>query len=270
MEHDFVCDLYHVDAFTDRAFAGNPAAVCLLAAPRDARWMQDVAREMGLSATAFLHPAGGEGDHHLCWFTPAVELELCGHGTLAAAHVLRQTGRLDGDRTARFHSRGGLLTAGCREDWIELDFPARQVEAAEPPAGLLAALGADPLSVRRMRSDYLLELASEAAVRAAAPDLAALKGLPVRAVILTARAAAPPFDIVSRFFAPGMGLGEDPVTGSAHTLLGPYWAAKLGKEQLLAYQASARGGVLKVRVEGDRVRLGGQAVTVSEGRLLAG
>ncbi len=280
-------NLYQVDAFTDRPFAGNPAAVCLLPGARDPRWLQDVAREMNLAETAFLYPAapvppGGAkpgfeaGDWHLRWFTPAVEVELCGHATLASAHVLWQTGRLAAGETARFHTLSGLLTADQKADgWIELDFPARPVDAVAPPDGLLEAFGlqgsnAGPVFVGKSRYDYLLELPAEDAVRAAAPDFAALRKLPVRGVIVTARADAPPFDIVSRFFAPGAGVDEDPVTGSAHCTLGPYWAAKLGKNDLLAYQASARGGVLRVRVEGERVRLGGQAVTVLEGKLVDG
>ncbi|MFY9820605.1 MAG: PhzF family phenazine biosynthesis protein [Thermoanaerobaculia bacterium] len=261
-------DLYTVDAFADRAFAGNPAAVCLLSEPRDAEWMQSVAREMNLSETAFLHPQ--DGGWSLRWFTPAIEVELCGHATLASAHVLWQTGRLAAGETARFHTLSGVLTAEQLADWIELDFPARTAPAAEPPAGLADLFPAPPVFVGKSRYDYLLELPSEAAVRGSAPDAQRLAALPVRGVIITARAAAGPHDIVSRFFAPGSGVYEDPVTGSAHCTLGPYWAEKLGKTELLAYQASARGGSLKVQVAGERVKLGGQAITVLQGRLLAG
>jgi predicted PhzF superfamily epimerase YddE/YHI9 len=259
-------DLFQVDAFTDRPFAGNPAAVCLLDEPRDERWMQDVAREMNLSETAFLEPTGdGFG---LRWFTPAVEIDLCGHATLASAHVLWETGTLDPAATGRFHTRSGLLTAERRGEWIELDFPARPVEETPPPAGLLEVFS-EPGFVGKSRYDYLLELSSEEAVRKSAPDPRVLSALGVRGVIITARASSSPFDFVSRFFAPGSGIDEDPVTGSAHCTLGPYWAPRLGKEDLLAYQASARGGVVKVRVVGDRVKLGGQAVTVLRGRLAA-
>jgi len=261
--------LYQVDAFTDRAFAGNPAAVCLLPQPRDERWMQAVAREMNLSETAFLHPEGEDGAWRLRWFTPAVEVELCGHATLASAHVLWEAGKLPGDRPARFHTLSGLLTAERRGEWIELDFPARPAEPAPAPPGLAEALGAEPLWVGKSRYDYLLELASEAAVRSLDPDHRRLGTLPVRGVIVTARAEQAPFDFVSRFFAPGAGVDEDPVTGSAHCTLGPYWAARLGKPELLAFQASARGGVVRVRVEGERVKLGGQAVTVLRGELVA-
>lgn len=260
-------DLYQVDAFTDRPFAGNPAAVCLLPAPREAGWMQDVAREMNLSETAFLYRA--DGDYQLRWFTPAVEVELCGHATLASAHVLWETGRLVAGETARFHTLSGLLTADRQGEWITLDFPARPVEAVEPPAGLLAAMGAEPSFVGKSRYDYFLELGAEDAVRALSPDFQALRSLPVRGIIATARGSASPFDFVSRFFAPGSGIDEDPVTGSAHCSLGPYWTSRLGKAELLAYQASARGGVVRVRVEGERVKLGGQAVTVLQGSLLA-
>jgi PhzF family phenazine biosynthesis protein len=265
-------DLYQVDAFADRPFAGNPAAVCLLPEPRDAGWMQDVAREMNLSETAFLHEQ--DGGWSLRWFTPAIEVELCGHATLASAHVLWQTGRLAAGETARFHTLSGVLTADQRayqgDDWIELDFPARTAAEAEPPEGLVETLGAPSVFVGKSRYDYLVELRSEEAVRSCAPDPRRLASLPVRGVIITARATSGPFDVVSRFFAPGSGVDEDPVTGSAHCTLGPYWAPRLGKEEILAYQASARGGVVRVRVEGERVKLGGQAVTILVGRLLAG
>lgn len=264
-------DLYTVDAFADRAFAGNPAAVCLLPEPRDAAWMQSVAREMNLSETAFLHPQTPQADGwSLRWFTPAIEVELCGHATLASAHVLWQSGRLPAGETARFHTLSGVLTAEQQGDWIELDFPAREAVETEAPAGLVNLLGAEPVFVGKSRYDYLVELPSEAAVRGCAPDPRRLAALPVRGVMVTARAAAGPYDFVSRFFAPGSGVDEDPVTGSAHCTLGPYWAPRLGKTELLAYQASARGGVLRIRVQGERVRLGGQAVTILEGRLLAG
>ena len=260
-------DLYTVDAFADRVFAGNPAAVCFLPEPREAEWMQSVAREMNLSETAFLHPQ--DGGWGLRWFTPAIEVALCGHATLASAHVLWQSGRLAAGETARFHTLSGVLTAEQQGQWIELDFPARTASEAEAPEGLVDLIGAVPVFVGKSRYDYLLELPSEEAVRGSAPDSRRLAALPVRGVIITARAASGPYDIVSRFFAPGSGIAEDPVTGSAHCTLGPYWAPRLGKTELLAYQASARGGVLRVRVLGERVKLGGQAVTILAGRLLA-
>jgi PhzF family phenazine biosynthesis protein len=260
-------DLHQVDAFTDRAFGGNPAAVCLLPEPREAEWMQSVAREMNLSATAFLH-AAGDGGWNLRWFTSAVELELCGHATLASSHVLWESGRLSAAEPARFHTRSGLLTAERREGGIELDFPARTVTEMEPPAGLAEAIGLAPQFVGKSSDNYLLEAASEEEVRAAAPDPARLRSLRVRGVIVTARSEAAPYDFVSRFFAPGAGIDEDPVTGSAHCSLGPFWADRLGRSSLLGWQASARGGAVRVRVEGERVKLGGQAVTVLRGQLL--
>jgi PhzF family phenazine biosynthesis protein len=264
-------DLYQVDAFTDRPFGGNPAAVCPLPEPRPAEWMQRVALEMNLSETAFLQPAA-EGGWNLRWFTPAAEVELCGHATLASAHVLWESGRLAPGEMARFHTRSGLLTAEQRDGAIELDFPARTAEAVEPPPGLADALGLSldlaPVYVGKSRYDYLLEAPSEEVVRNAQPDFGRLRTLPVRGVILTAQAAEGPYDFVSRFFAPGVGVDEDPVTGSAHCTLTPFWAARLGKTEMLAWQASPRGGAVRVRLEGDRVKLGGRAVTVLRGQLL--
>ena len=260
--------LYQVDAFTSRPFAGNPAAVCLLDRPRDDAWMQQVAAEMNLAETAFLERrADGWG---LRWFTPAVEVDLCGHATLASAHVLWERGAAANGEALRFHTRSGLLQARRRGVEIELDFPAEPVEAAPAP-GLAAALGVEPRWCGRNRLDLLAELASEAEVRSLAPDFPRLKLAtpPGRGVIVTARSATPDYDFVSRFFAPAAGIDEDPVTGSAHCALGPYWMAKLGKSELRAYQASARGGSLGVRVAGDRVFLTGQAVTVLRGELAA-
>jgi predicted PhzF superfamily epimerase YddE/YHI9 len=258
--------IVQVDAFTKRPFAGNPAAVCVLSAPRPDGWMRDVAREMNLSETAFLHPV--PDGYRLRWFTPAVEVDLCGHATLASAHVLWEDGHLPADFQARFHTRSGLLLAGRRGDWIELDFPATIANEAEPPQGLLAALGVKAVGVSRNQVDYLVEVASEAEVRSAAPEAASLKKVDARGIIVTARASTPGFDFVSRFFAPAVGVDEDPVTGSSHCALAPYWAARLGKPELTAYQASARGGTVRVRVSGDRVILAGQAVTVMRAELL--
>jgi PhzF family phenazine biosynthesis protein len=258
--------LIQVDAFTATPFAGNPAAVCLLAGPASERFMQDVAREMNLSETAFLHPQGA--GYRLRWFTPTVEVDLCGHATLASAHVLWEMGRADLGARVDFHTKSGILSAVRRGDWIELDFPAKPVEAIEPPADLLPALGARARFVGRNRLDYLVEAEGAAAVRALAPDMARLATLPVRGVMVTSRADDPAHDFVSRFFAPGSGIAEDPVTGSAHCALGPFWMARLGKAELVGYQASARGGIVRVAVDGDRVRLGGQAVTVLRGELV--
>jgi PhzF family phenazine biosynthesis protein len=263
--------IYQVDAFTDRPFAGNPAGVCLLPAedPRaaDAAWMQAVAREMNLSETAFLVPsAEGFG---LRWFTPAVEVDLCGHATLASAHVLFELGILSAERAMSFRTRSGLLGARRREGWIELDFPAEPAVPVQAPAELLEALGVEPLYVGRNRLDYLVELGSEEAVRSLAPDLRRLATLKERGVMVTSRSRSSEYDFVSRFFAPGAGIDEDPVTGSAHCCLGPFWGARLGREELTGYQASARGGVVRVRLAGERVFLYGRAVTVIRGELEA-
>jgi PhzF family phenazine biosynthesis protein len=258
--------IVQIDAFTGRPFAGNPAAVCLLPEPKTDEWMQNVAAEMNLSETAFLTWRGEE--FGLRWFTPAVEVDLCGHATLASAHYLWESAHLAPGQTARFHTKSGLLTAVAKDGMIELDFPATPPEAAEAPAGLFEALGAGAAYTGRSRFDYLLQLDSEEAVRNLRPDFTALKGVPVRGVIVTARGQGRGYDFISRFFAPGSGIDEDPVTGSAHCCLGPYWKAKLGKDEFRAYQASARGGTVHVRVARDRVKLGGQAVTVMRGEIV--
>ena len=255
-----------VDAFTSRPFAGNPAAVCVLDGPRDEQWMRDVASEMNLSETAFLHPR--DDGWALRWFTPAVEVDLCGHATLASAHVLWQDGLLPRDAQARFHTRSGLLTAARDGDWITLDFPAKPEQAAPAPEGLEQALGSRIVYAGRSLFDWLVELESEEAVRALTPDLSMLARVQARGVIVTAAGNGGEHDFVSRFFAPQVGVPEDPVTGSAHCVLAPFWAARLGRDVLTGFQASRRGGVVKVRVAGDRVLLGGQAVTVMRGELL--
>jgi len=252
---------WQVDAFTDRPFAGNPAAVCVLPAPRDERWMQDLARENNLSETAYL-VRRDDGGFDLRWFTPALEVDLCGHATLASAHVLWEQGFLPPAEQARFHSKSGLLTARKDRDWIELDFPAHTPAPIEAPAEVIEALGATPVEVVRNRFDLLAQLESEAVVRELAPDLRVLKQAAMRGVIVTARATTQPYDFVSRFFAPAAGVDEDPVTGSSFCLLTPYWTPKLGKDELLSYQASARGGIVRSRLRGDRVLIAGKAVTV--------
>jgi predicted PhzF superfamily epimerase YddE/YHI9 len=252
--------LFQVDAFTDRPFGGNPAAVCLLDAPAPDGWMRDVAAEMNLSETAFTWPEGEA--HRLRWFTPCVEVDLCGHATLATAHVLFARGA----GSARFLTRSGELLASRRGDWIELDFPALPVREATPPAGLADALGAAPVAVGESRFDCVVELESEETVRGLRPDFAALLALDARGVIVTSRGAK--YDFVSRCFFPKVGVDEDPVTGSAHCALAPYWAARLGRAEMTGYQASARGGVVRVRLAGKRVFLGGRATTVLEGRLV--
>lgn len=257
-------ELYQVDAFTSEPFRGNPAAVCFPERDDDA-WLQRVAAEMNLSETAFLWKRD-DGAYRLRWLTPEVEVDLCGHATLASAHVLYETGRLRSEDIARFATRSGELSARRVGDAIELDFPATPATEHEPPPGLLEALGVEG-RVSKTRFDYLVELASEDDVRGARPDYAALRGIGVRGVMITARGRDT--DIVSRFFAPGSGIDEDPVTGSAHCALAPYWSERLGKRQLVAHQASARGGTLQVELAGDRVKLRGHAVTVLRGQLLA-
>lgn len=260
--------IVQIDAFSDRPFAGNPAAVCLLAESRDAEWMQAVAREMNLSETAFL-VRQGDG-YGLRWFTPGFEVDLCGHATVAAAHFLWDEGHLDPSAEARFSTLSGLLTARCAGDWIEVDFPADPHEPTEAPAEVEAALGAPVELYARTGLYVLAEVASEAALRSLEPDLRRIRALHPVGVIVTARSASEEFDFVSRFFAPNAGIDEDPVTGSAHCSLGPMWGERLGKREMVAFQASPRGGVVRVRLEGDRVVLGGQAVTVLRGELELG
>jgi PhzF family phenazine biosynthesis protein len=249
-----------VDAFTDRPFAGNPAAVCILPLRRDAAWMQAVAREMNLSETAFVHRKGDYFD--IRWFTPTVEVDLCGHATLASAHVLWESEAVAPDTEVTFLSHSGLLRARKDGDWIYLDFPAMPASDAAAPAELTKSLGATPLYVGKNAFDYLIEVESEDAIRELKPDFGLLAVVPARGVMVTARSARPQYDFVSRFFGPAAGVNEDPVTGSAHCTLGPYWQRRLSKDEFVAYQASARGGVVRVKVKGDRVELGGQAVTV--------
>jgi PhzF family phenazine biosynthesis protein len=258
--------LLQVDAFTSEPFRGNPAAVCLLDRERADSWMQDVAGEMNLSETAFLLPR--DDGFSLRWFTPAVEVALCGHATLASAHALWEEQVLAPSETARFHTKSGVLTAERKGEWIELDFPATREQPAEAPDGLLSSLGVtEAVYVGRNKFDYLVEVASEELVRSLDPDHTQLRKIPVRGVIVTSRATMPDADFVSRFFAPGSGVDEDPVTGSAHCCLTPYWATRLGKDAMTAYQASRRGGFVRVRLDGERVKLGGQAVTVVRGEL---
>lgn len=256
--------LLQIDAFTAVPFTGNPAAVCLLDAPADERWMQLVAAEMNLAETAFVVPEGES--FGLRWFTPTVEVDLCGHATLAAAHALWETGRVDRAASLRFTTRSGVLTAARAEGMIRLDFPAEPAIAADPPSGLMNAIGAGTY-VGRNRLDHLVVVNSEDVVRSLAPDLRLLATVAQRGVMVTAHSDGE-YDFVSRFFAPAAGIDEDPVTGSAHCCLGPYWAAQLGRAELVGYQASARGGVVRVTVAEERVFLDGEAVTVMRGEIV--
>lgn len=257
---------WQVDAFTDRPFGGNPAAVCWLDAEAGKDWMQAVASEMNLSETAFVRPI--EGGLELRWFTPTIEVDLCGHATLATAHALWADGLASPTEPLRFHTRSGVLTCQRHGDFIELDFPATPPSVIETPnQSLFDALGIESGFVATSRFYQMVVVDSAATVRRLTPDFRMLEREKTLGVIVTALSDDARFDFVSRFFAPAMGVDEDPVCGSAHCCLTPYWAARLGRTSLSAFQASARGGVLKLRLEGDRVILGGQAVTVWRGEL---
>jgi PhzF family phenazine biosynthesis protein len=262
-----------IDAFTDHPFAGNPAGVCLLDAPADPTWMQQVAAEMRHSETAFVRPLENdpEADFELRWFTPEVEVELCGHATLASGHALYETGVAPSGRPIRFKTlRSGVLTVSPGTDGLlEMDFPAVPPEPSPAPEGLPDALGAPPSwTGRNAQNDLLVELASEDTVRKLTPDIAALDALDARGILVTAQAdPGSGYDFVSRFFAPSVGIDEDPVTGSAHCALAPYWTSKVGRATLTGFQASARGGQVRTELRGERVILSGQAVTVLDGNL---
>jgi PhzF family phenazine biosynthesis protein len=258
---------YQVDAFTDRPYAGNPAAVCLLDRDASSEWMQAVAAEMNLSETAFVRR--GPDGYSLRWFTPNIEVDLCGHATLAAAHTLWETGNAQRAEPIVFQTRSGALTCSRHADLIELDFPATPAEPAEAPPELLEALGVNATFVGKSKFDKFVLIDSESTLRALSPDFTRLRKIPMRGVIVTSPSVDPRFDFVSRYFAPGAGIDEDPVTGSAHCCLGPLWSKRLGKNEMTAFQASRRGGIVRVRVGGDRVFLGGRAVTIFAGRLTA-
>jgi PhzF family phenazine biosynthesis protein len=258
---------FQVDAFTSEPFSGNPAAVCLLTEPATDVWMQLVAREMNLAETAFVL-ARPDGDFDLRWFTPATEVDLCGHATLAAAFVLWDRGVLSAGDPAAFHTRSGVLTATRAGEWIDLDFPSTPPDPIDAPAGLIAALGVEPLFVGRSAFDYLVVVGDEDTVRGLHPDLRTLASIDTRGVIVTSRAQTPDIDFVSRFFAPAAGIDEDPVTGSAHCCLAPYWSARLGKRDFVARQLSFRGGELRVSYQGDRTLLRGQAVMTMRGEIV--
>jgi len=261
-----------VDAFTNRKFAGNPAAVCVLSEPAVESWMQNVAAEMNLSETAFAHRLDHGKTYSLRWFTPRREVDLCGHATLATAHILWEEGHLPADEPALFETRSGLLTARSVPDGIELDFPSEPVQQrltdSDELAELQSALDAPVVFAGRNRFDLLVELETEELVRSLRPDIRRLGQLPVRGVIVTSRASSPDYHFVSRFFAPQVGVDEDPVCGSAHCCLGPYWAENLHRRSLTGHQVSCRGGVVNVRIEGNRVALIGHAVTVLRGELV--
>lgn len=257
--------IYQVDAFTDKPFSGNPATVCILEKEAESEWMQKVASEMNLPETAFLHV---EGDgYNLRWFTPSTEVDLCGHATLASAHILWEEGLLGPNKDARFKTKSGILAASKKGEIIELDFPSDPERKVPIPGGLIESLGVTPSYVGENRFDYLVRVDDEAIIRNLEPDLDLLKNIPARGIIVTSICERPEYDFISRFFAPASGINEDPVTGSAHCCLGPFWGKILGKSRLIGFQASQRGGTVNLTLKGDRVILGGKAVTIFKGEL---
>ena len=263
-------EIYHVDAFASQPFAGNPAAVCLMTESKTDEWMQAVAAEMNLSETAFVtRKTDAEKNwFHLRWFTPKVEVDLCGHATLATSHVLWQCGWLSENEKANFDSRSGELAATKSGDQIFLNFPATPAKPALLDGEILEAVKLNPQYTGLSREDYLIEVASADEVRNLDIDFGKLSKVETRGVIVTAASDQTEFDFISRFFAPAAGIDEDPVTGSAHCCLAPYWSEKLNKLELTAYQASARGGKLQLKIENDRVHIGGRAITIKKGELL--
>lgn len=259
--------MYQVDAFSSQAFAGNPAAVCLLDDERPAHWMQSVAAEMNLSETAFVQPHNG--GYKLRWFTPLAEVNLCGHATLASAHILWESEQVASQQTIEFYTNSGILTAQNRHGRIEMSFPVEQVDKRETPTALSEALGMTPIEAWKCQSDYLVVLENEAAVQNLQPELHRLKEIFVRGVIVTAKSDHDEYDFVSRFFAPRVGVDEDPVTGSAHCVLASYWGRKLNKQHMIARQLSKRGGVLYLSLEKDRLLIRGDACTILKGELYA-
>jgi PhzF family phenazine biosynthesis protein len=255
--------IYVVDAFTDQVFNGNPAAVCLTSEPLDEELMQRIASEMNLSETAFLFPL--QEGYSLRWFTPNSEVDLCGHATLASAHMLWSTGILPLNQQASFFTKSGLLTAIKQDAWIQLNFPSEPVNACEYPSELMEALQIDPIYVGRNRWDYFIEVESEDNIKRLSPNFSLLRTIQTRGINVTSRSKE--YDFVSRCFFPAVGVDEDPVTGSSHCGLAPYWGLKLNKTDMYAYQASARGGILKISLHENRVLLSGQAVMVMKSDL---
>lgn len=256
--------IFQVDAFASGPFTGNPACVCLMDQDRSDDWFQNVAAEMNLSETAFVWRS--EDQFRLRWFTPKTEVALCGHATLATAHTLWESGMLPADQQAIFETLSGRLSASKIGDQIFLDFPANPAAETMAPEGLIEALGVEPLYIGSDKTDFLVVVDGEDVVRSTDPDHRQLREIDARGIMVTSHSEGE-FDFVSRFFAPGAGIDEDPVTGSAHCVLTPYWAQRLGKTELRAYQASARGGELALELVGDRVKLGGRAHTIFCGDL---
>ena len=265
--------IFHVDAFAEAPFTGNPAGVCLLDSTQSEEWMQHIAAEMNLSETAFVDIQSGGSDSSLRWFTPTTEVSLCGHATLATAHILWEHGIVESGQETHFHTKSGLLSAAKRKEQIELGFPWRQVQLVDAPPRLEEALGVkEPKYIGKYGTDtgslYLLELGSDQEVRELKPDFRGLRATDSRATIVTALSSSSEFDFVSRFFAPAVGIDEDPVTGSAHCYLAPFWAERLGKTELTGFQLSARTGVVRCRLAEGQVMLCGKAVTVMQGEVL--
>jgi len=257
--------IFQVDAFSARPFEGNPAAVCLLSEPCNSAWMQQLASEINLSETAFLLKEGN--GYRLRWFTPSSEVDLCGHATLASAHVLWEEEVFPLGAAIRFKTRSGILKAFREAGQVMLDFPIEPEHPVDPPIDLCCALGVMPSYVGKNRFDYLFELDDEELLRGLNPDFRLLATVKMRGVIVTCRADSGDYDFISRFFAPRLGIDEDPVTGSAHCCLGPFWQRRLKRDRLLGYQCSTRGGFVQVRMAGERLALGGQAVTIFRGEL---
>lgn len=263
--------IFQVDAFTDEAFKGNPAGVCILDQIKSDSWMQSLANEMNLSETAFLSRNNDVFD--LRWFTPKTEVTLCGHATLASAHILWEERLIASDREAIFHTKSGLLKATKGIDlWIELDFPARFIKKAENQEVLNMAFNITPNYIGRFSTPngdlYLIEVSDEEVVKSISPNFELLSNSDAKAIIITSISNSNDYDFVSRFFAPGVGINEDPVTGSAHCSLAPYWSKKLGKRELIGFQASSRTGIIRCIWNNERVDLKGKAVTVFKGELL--
>lgn len=256
--------IFQVDSFTSEIFRGNPAGVCLFVANEDDRWMQNMANEMNLSETAFLTKV--DDGYGLRWFTPTTEVDLCGHATLAAAHVLWEMGELDPTHEVKFFTKSGVLKALKMGNWIQLDFPLEEDAEVDPPKELVDGFNVQFQYVGKNRMDYIVEVESEAILRQLKPNKEVLRQLGNRGIIVTCKSEREEFGFLSRFFAPALGIDEDPVTGSAHCCLGPYWKRKLHQDEFVAYQASERGGIVKIKVD-ERVYLCGQARTVFSGQI---
>ena len=262
--------IWQVDAFTSKPFGGNPAAICMLPEYPSDEWMQKLAGEMNLSETAFLVPTADRSAFRLRWFTPNVEVDLCGHATLASAHVLWEQELVEKDTEIHFQTRSGELVCARSDRGITLDFPASDYspfDDEKASSALKSALGINEATVYQTRFDLMVVVESRGSVMELQPNFHALKDVPVRGVIVTAQDDRNGIDFVSRFFAPQSGIDEDPVTGSAHCCLAPYWSKRLGINPLVGHQASRRGGMVRCEVDKDRVYLTGDAVTVLEGRL---